>query len=519
MLATIRAFAEKQLRLSQEDQLTRQRHLTWAVGETRRLRMLAPTLRNKEFDEVADDLRAALASAVDDPGEVPHQLARALGHLAYSRRFLTEAHSHFVEAARRAPTAAEAAADLQTASHAVYAFGHAGQAYDLLIAAAQQARAAGAGVAQTIALSDAAITAARFASGFTVEVPYEQLLLLIEEAEAAGGLSDPAAAAHLAAARVWTAHRAKITPEPAQAETALAAARAIRDPFLISSNYDAMGTIALRAGRFADAHTLATERLDLLEDMDYHDPRAAPEIRDIFLSATMCALAAGELPAAVAIGHRVFSDSLLGTHPYRATSRLVPALALSGDFDAALTHAERMLDGWEQLGRPAAAWMSPGMSAVALIHGLRGDAAEGERWQALAAEAGGGIDSPAYARNTASFASFVTTRVAIHNGQFASAGPPAHEVDSPLRAYAIAAWAEVAVMAGLPDAAKLLRSAKRLTAQNKWARACLLRAQWRLTGTERVLHESLAAWAEIGARFEHAYTSALTSGGIESPAV
>ncbi|MCT9933193.1 hypothetical protein N5079_23565 [Planotetraspora sp. A-T 1434] len=75
---------------------------------------------------------------------MPHRLARALGHLGYARRFLTESLGHYREAAARTTSASEAARDLRNAAdgaHAVVPSGH--QAFELLLASAERARATG----------------------------------------------------------------------------------------------------------------------------------------------------------------------------------------------------------------------------------------------------------------------------------------------------------------------------------------------------------------------------------------
>ena len=75
-----------------------------------------------------------------------------------------------------------------------------------------------------------------------------------------------------------------------------------------------------------------------------------------------------------------------------------------------------------------------------------------------------------------------------------------------LRPYAWAMTAEVAVVAGLPDAASRLAAAAPAGEENYWAAACLARAAGRLHGDRGALEESLAGWERIEARFERACT-------------
>src|SRR5262249_56547060 len=88
------------------------------------------------FDQVADDLRAALsASAGAGPDGLGHRLARSLGHLAYARRFLAEAIAHNEAAAARAPDPGQSAADLRAAPHVALAPGRGDDAFPLLLEA------------------------------------------------------------------------------------------------------------------------------------------------------------------------------------------------------------------------------------------------------------------------------------------------------------------------------------------------------------------------------------------------
>jgi hypothetical protein len=81
-----------------------------------------------------------------------------------------------------------------------------------------------------------------------------------------------------------------------------------------------------------------------------------------------------------------------------------------------------------------------------------------------------------------------------------------------LRPYAWAVAAEVAVVAGQPDAASLLEAAAPAGRENDWAAACLDRAAGRLTGDQATLERSVAGWEHIGAEFERACTLVLLGG-------
>ncbi|GLY87028.1 hypothetical protein [Actinoallomurus iriomotensis] len=130
------------------------------------------------------------------------------------------------------------------------------------------------------------------------------------------------------------------------------------------------------------------------------------------------------------------------------------------------------------------------------------------------------IISSAGSSALAAAAAFADARVAVHTGRYAD---PARLVDAALAsfpekwwlAYAHAAGAELAVVAGSPDAGERLAAAESAAAENDWAAACLARATARHTGDVRPAIESVTRWERIGARFEPAVTLMLVPGRAE----
>ncbi|MBF8184572.1 AAA family ATPase [Nonomuraea sp. K274] len=174
LLETMRAYAAERLDTAGEAEAARELHLEWAAGVATALEANLETAPDgwttgswrDDFDTVADNLRAALARAPDGPGDAPHRLARALGHLMYARRFLMEALGHYETAARRAPTPLQAVADLRAASDCTYAIGDAGQQpFGMLLEAAGRAREAGDGDLTAITLASAVSIACRHHAG------------------------------------------------------------------------------------------------------------------------------------------------------------------------------------------------------------------------------------------------------------------------------------------------------------------------------------------------------------------
>ncbi|MGK5739368.1 ATP-binding protein [Micromonospora sp. URMC 103] len=512
MLETVRAYAAAKLAASGDEAAVRRAHLTWAARTAATLAGRVDLVEDAwadEFDAVADDLRSAAATAPAGPDPDAHLLARSLGTLTYARRFLRESVTHFRRAADHAPPAA-AADDLLTASDAVYAIDRASVAFDLLLHAAERARDAGDRRGEAVALARAVVTVHRFPAGFAHPVPADRVRQLGEDARAAADPDDALVAAHLAAAEAWSAGAVATGAAPELADPAVRAAEAAGDPVLVSGALDLAGTLAARAGRLRDAHRIARRRLDLLPLMPRHRPVSAAEVLDTFHVAWLCAVTAGDLPAALATAETIAADEVLGAHPYRAASKLVPTLVLLGRFDEALDQAGEMWRGWEAAGCPVAAWMAPAVSAVALVHGLRGDVERHHHWRARALRATG-VTNPALARGNASFAAFVDVRVATHTGRFGDAAalverafddvpPGRHET------YARAAAAELAVLAGLPDADDRLAEAEAAGDENAWAAACLARARGRRHGDRDSLGAAVRGFERLDARLERAAT-------------
>jgi hypothetical protein len=276
---------------------------------------------------------------------------------------------------------------------------------------------------------------------------------------------------------------------------------------------DVYGAAVGTAGRYREAWRAAQERFELAASLPHHDPRSVAEIVDAFHVISTCAIAVGDLTEAVRLA-RLTDDPVHG-HPYITAPRRIRAFALSGLFDEAVRAADVMWTGWRAAGCPPEGWMATAASAAALAHGLLGTG-QAEVWRARALEIAG-VDEPESAGMLMSPAAFVDARLAVHQLDTGSESPDAEPLvrrafaDFPQPwwiPYAHAAGAELAVVAGLPDAERYLEAGK---SENGWADAVLLRARARLTGDEAAFSEAAARFERIGARFEHAHTLALLS--------
>ncbi|HEU5471554.1 MAG TPA: LuxR C-terminal-related transcriptional regulator [Actinophytocola sp.] len=519
LLETVRVYALAKLDAAGEEADLRNRHLLWAgrTADDLERRISAGKPWRDEFDAVVDDLRAALAGAPAGPGPdaVTHRLGRALGHLSYARGFMVEGGAHYRATATRAPHPGQAAADLRLAADVALANMRGDEAFDLLIESARRAETAGDDGARATALAFAVVIADRAPADFPEEVPHERLRDLLQTAAKIAPPGDPVVAAYLAAATAWNAEPTKITPDRDLSAAALAAARAIDDPALISGAMDAVTATMAISGRMRAAFELTAERVRLLDRLPRHDPRAGFEVTDIFHMANEFALMAGEVPAALANARRVQFEAVMLGQPHNSASQLVLPLVLRGAFDESLEHADQMWRAWQRAGRPAARWMAPSVYATSLVHGLRAAAADRQSWRDNAMLVIGGPD-PTRHRNMYMFSVFADARVELHLGRLDRALAHVAEVATPGQewyatqhwyydAYAWAIAAEVAVVARTPDAAARLAAAEPAGAENLWAAACLDRARGRL-GDPAALDRSVATWERIEARFERACT-------------
>ncbi|MQA63120.1 MAG: hypothetical protein GEU86_16880 [Actinophytocola sp.] len=449
LLEIVRVYAGELLAASGEEAEIRARHLRWAAGIAQRIeqRMVAGGDWREEFDVVVDDLRAALHQLTPEPEHaVVHQLACALGHLAYTRSYLAEAQVHYETAAVHTSGRAKVAA-LRSAAHVAFAQMRSDSAFELLRDAADRAAAANDPAAEAIALASAVVLGARCPGSFP-EAPSEELLgELLARAQRVADDS-PVVLAHIAAAKAWTACPVRARCDGPLGEEAPAAAQRVGDDALISAALDGVTTAALGDGRFRKAAMLADRRLRLLDRFARHDPAIGGEVGDIFHMVTETAIASGNLPAARIAAARAATDSIGQGVPMLAHSRLALTDALRGSFAEALVEAGEMVSAWRRAGKPTAGWMAPAQYAAAMVCGLTGDHTDMRMWSARALEL---TKDP----KVQGFAHFVECRVALHDGRLDDALAIAEQLPAEylgkFDAYARAIAAECAVVEDRAD--------------------------------------------------------------------
>jgi hypothetical protein len=381
------------------------------------------------------------------------------------------------------------------------------KAFDLLQKAFVRASTAGDHRIAAIVQADAASLAGRCPALFTTPPSREQILTLVDQAKGLAPAGDLEVATHLALAAAWSGARGPTVPTDEQAREALERTAELGDPTLISSALDAAAAAASFDGHLKESSRYSSERLQLLDRLPRHDPKVGGEIADIFHMASLSAVGAGELGAALASARNSYHDDTNQGLPQFAATHLLPPLVLRGEFDEAVEQAMVMRQGWERAGRPPAGWMSPAFFAAALVHGLRADEDEYARWMELGTSIALVTASPPACKL------YFEGRIALHQGgllEQVRTSPTAEErgsyYDPYYDSYLEAVRVEMAVVAQSGDAEEQLATAQRLAPENDFVAAQLLRAAGRLRHDETALKDSVAGWESIGARFERACT-------------
>ncbi len=511
LLETVRAYGREQLAAGGEQAEVTALHLRWAAATATDLERQLEGAWQHGFADVVDDLRAALAATPVAVDPDAHRLARSLAHLTFARHGFRAAVRLYRQAADRADDL-EGVADLRNAADVAIAVAEGTTAHDLLLEAAERAGRAGDVAGRASSLAYAVTAASRYGEGSTLGMAADRLDTLVGEAVALSAGTDPGVAATVATAQAWVAYGSRAAPDHGLAETAVEIARRAGDPVLLLGALDALSTTSALIGHPRAAHRISAERLALVPSLPRHEPYAAAEITDTFHAASTTAIATGDLPGAHALVELARAQDPVGDHPYIALPRAIRVLALSGDFDAAITRADALWAAWQRDGAPPMEWMSSAVSLAAMVHGLRGTGAF-ELWRARAL-AVARVDDPRDSPDLMACAAFVDARVAVHTGPGDDA---AALVDAAFgdfyerwyETYAHAAGAELAVVAGRPDLSERLAQAAAAGTESDWAAACLVRAQGRRDDDPGLLGDAAERWERCGARYEQATARAL----------
>ncbi|MEU5991493.1 LuxR C-terminal-related transcriptional regulator [Spirillospora sp. NPDC047418] len=526
-LETIRQYGTERLAEAGELAGTRARHLRWCLAEAAGLDGAGAGSRPR-FDAVADDLRAALTWAAGEPEHRAdaHDLARHLAGLAFTRNLVGESQQRYEQAAALAGDPAAAAAMLRHAAAVAGCRMHGDDMYRLHRAAGDAARRSGAPARAAADLATAASTVYRFAGTFVrTPAPDETLALIAEAREHAG--DDPAARAAVALAEAASAADAfgadqdprdgAVAETLARAEHAVELAHRTGDPPAESAALDALAAVRSWAGDAFAAAATARRRVTLLSSAPA-TPAVVHELVQALGEAAQTGIGVGDLPGARRWARRFADHPSLAEVGHRATSWQLVADALAGDGDGVLTGAVRFLDAWQRSGSPVWPDLEPAVTAVATVHGLRGDQDAQHEWEAILERFG---TSP---NRVHGYGAVFDAMLLLHAGR----APEALErlAPEPGEVWRWVTWvwlhwyvalrAEATVLAGGPEARDRLADARELTAGNPVAGAIVARAEALLDGDSERLLVTADAFDAAGCHYQSARTAVL-AGGEHAP--
>lgn len=522
-LETIRQYGMERLTDAGELTAVRSRHLGWCLASAATLMGAGGANWRARFDGVAEDMRAALTRAANQPQqrEDAYRLALSMAELAFARNLLGEAQQRFEQAAQLADATAGAAA-LRHAAAVAGCRSLDGDMFRLHRAAAEAARQAGDNAGAGRELAAAATVAYRFSSSFTRIPRVNEVTAMLAEARELSG-DDPAAEAAVALAEAAVVADAfgAVQGDPdntvqetvERAEQAVELAQRVGDPVAESAALDALSGAQSWAGDAFAAAAAARRRIDILASVP-PTPASTHELTDALAMAAGTAVGVGELPEARRWGRQLADHPLLAEAGHHATSWLLVADAFTGNVDEVLTGSVRFLDAWEQSGRLRSRSLGPAAASVAMIHGLRGDHDTRATWLAIVDQAGPAAD------HRFGYGAVLDAMVLLHHGDAKVALERVAPKPEQVWKWVCWVWlhwyvalrAEAAVLAGHPDARDRVDAARTIVVGNPVASAQVDRAEALLDGDLPRQLATAEAFGAAGCRYQSARTLVLAGG-------
>jgi predicted ATPase/DNA-binding CsgD family transcriptional regulator len=521
-LETIRQYGAERLAEAGELDEASTRHLRWCLRTAAELATDSdpgPGWR-AAFDQVADELRAALGWAAGQPAHRAgaYQLAIRLAELSFVRGMPGESQRRYELAAELAETDGVAAAALHCAAGAAEARQFGNEAMRLHRAAADAAVRAGDRVAAAYYLAKMVELIVR-APGIMAHVPgtAERDALLAEARSLAG--DDPVAEARILTSEAFCGP--ELDPATVElTERALALARQVGDIMTESAALDQLGSLQLVRGQVRAAAASELRRTELFAGLPMRADTVTIELPDAYCMTAETAVAAGDLRLAKRFAEKVRDLPFHREEGHLATARLLLVTALAGDWDETVAYAERFREGWERAGRPRAGNLSRGAYAAATVHGLRGDDATRAVWLEIV----DGLSTPNRPIGEIHHGEFFDGLLLLHRGQNEDALRLLAAVPDEFRAWYsglwrpwyAAVWVEAAVLAGHPAAADRIEQARPSTADNPIATAIVDRAEALARGDREGVLAAAAALEAAGCRYQWARSLVLAGGAARA---
>jgi class 3 adenylate cyclase len=421
----------------------------------------------------------------------------------------------YEQAAKLAGSAGERVAALRAASAVAARRFRGDEAVRLLREMAAVAEEASDSAAAAKAYARAVEIATRM-RGITGWLPESELAGMLERGQELSDAADPATRALLVLDEAWLAwafDRSDQLDGPAR--EGLELARSAGDAAVLSSALDAASASAWNRGRFAEAVSHNSERLELLDRLPRADPTYEIERSDALHMMVESSVQVGAFRKALTYAAQARELDLNRGVVYSGWSRAMLPSFFLGQWEDALAMGKRVREALTTLDKPPSEFMAGSIATAGAILGYRGDEQGFEDWMEFATEIGG---------EGAQVLGITVLRadVALHQGRVSEAAEILKRGYAGVlfwwRPHFLATRAEVLVSAGSEDADAALADARDQIGDNPHARALVVRARALRDGDESGLREALAAFQATGAAYQVARTGWLLGGDVRAEA-
>ncbi|MEO5745920.1 MAG: LuxR C-terminal-related transcriptional regulator [Terracoccus sp.] len=513
-LETVRQYALARLDEAGELFTARSRHLRWCREQGS---VLVSTSRRvdrawrAEVDQVADELRAALTWAADEPSlrAEAYGLAMDLAHIVFIRGFPGEAQRRYEQAAELTVDGAAAALAWRSAAGAAEARYFGEDALRLRAHAVEAALRAGdrAGAATDLARNAELINRG---PGLMATVPGPDVVEALIERGWTLADGDVHAEARLLTAEAFNG----ATTDPATVRLvgrALALARRMGDPLIESAALDQLTAVQFARGDVRAGAASALRRITLLSPLPV-TALSALEFFDAFVMAINGAIAVGDLSGARGLAEQMRELPFYREETHLNSARLIVVTVLTGDLSEAVDLARLFREGWEGAGRPRAGDLSRGAYAAATAYGLQGEETIRADWLEVVLA----LQTPGRSIAQMHFGEFFDALMLLHAGQPSRVvelmvTPPEEFTEwfnGMWRPWYAALWAEAAVLSGSEGVGAVIARARVQTEGNPIATAIVDRAAalGLLDGCRTALLQAASVFEKAGCHYQLART-------------
>jgi class 3 adenylate cyclase len=343
----------------------------------------------------------------------------------------------------------------------------------------------------------------------------DELAALLARARASAVPGDRVAEAWIEIAEVWAAEEAE---DVSRAERGLELARAVDDPVLLSSAFDAVAGIHQNAGRPGACLRATRQRAALTGRLAGHRGRQFLERRDHLYMLSLGLTRTGALREALAVIEQSRETEWQAAVDYGAFARGVDCLFLLGEWDRVVEDLESFVVAWEAARTPTAGFLRMELAIGSLLHGLRGDHAGWARWRDILTR----LDTsrPEPDRNPgAALLILGDAAIDLHFGRPNEAAARLGRAPSEIVGWIRSTWgsvrAEAFVRAGDPGAGRAIAEAEAVLEEDAIAAVWVLRARALHAGDEALLREARESFARLEVPYELARTQ-LDLGGADA---